>query len=110
MKKLRNFTFVFMLLSFFSCDPIEYDMFGTIDGKVWDYDTHEPLENVYVQLSPGSKNCMTLYDGKFVFSDLDAMQYTVTVQKNDYETNVMAVKVVSSETSQITIRMKKKEY
>lgn len=109
MKKNRIFILTLILLSFLSCNPIEYDMFGTIEGIVQDYDTNLPLENVYVQLSPGSKNCMTTSDGKFTFADLDAMQYTVTLQKNDYETNVMAVKVISSETSHIIMRMKKKE-
>lgn len=110
MKKITTFTLTLMLLSFMSCNPIEYDIFGSIEGIVQDYDTNAPLEDVYVQLSPGSRNCMTSSDGKFTFPELDAKQYTVTVQKNYYETNIMTVDVMSSETSQIIIRMKKKDY
>lgn len=110
MKKLAFLIVSMMLLLMPSCDPIEYDMFGTIEGTVVDYDTHETLDGVFVQLSPGSKNCTTTSDGKFAFSELDAQQYSVTVQKNDYETNIVTVRVIPSETSQVSIRMKKKGY
>jgi len=68
------------------------------------------LEYVSVQLSPGGKNMTTSYDGKFIFEELDANQYSLTVQKNDYETNMKTVNVIASETSSVTITMKKKNY
>jgi len=52
----------------------------------------------------------TSYDGKFIFEELDANQYSLTVQKNGYETNMKTVKVIASETSPVTITMKKKNY
>ena len=51
---------------------------------------------------------MTDSDGKFTFSELDAKQYSVTVQKNDYETNIKTLNVISSETTTVIITMKKK--
>ena len=85
-------------------------MFGTIEGTVLDYDTNQPLEYVSVQLSPGGKNMTTSSDGKFIFEELDANQYSLTVQKNGYETNMKTVKVIASETSSVTITMKKRNY
>lgn len=110
MKKLKTFALSLILLPFISCNPIEYDVFGTIEGKVLDIDDNKAIENVYVTLSPSNKNTMTDSDGKFTFSELDAKQYSVTVQKNGYETNVKTVNVIASETSSVTITMKKKDY
>lgn len=104
MKKI--FAFVF-LLSLLSCDPIEYDIFGTIEGTVVDSETFEPVGYVSVDLSPGSKNVITSDDGKFVFADLDAQQYSLSVHKNGYESNIRTVKVLSGETSEIMITIKK---
>lgn len=105
MKKILAFVF---LLSFFSCNPIEYDMFGTIEGTVVDSETFEPIGFVSVDLSPGSKNVITSDDGKFVFEDLDAQQYSLNVHKNGYESNIRTIKVLAGETSTVIITMKKK--
>ena len=105
MKKILAFVF---LLSFFSCNPIEYDMFGTIEGTVVDSETFEPIGLVSVDLSPGSKNVITSDDGKFVFEDLDAQQYSLNVHKNGYESNIRTIKVLAGETSTVIITMKKK--
>lgn len=104
---------LFCVLSLFllsSCDPIEYDIFGGIDGKVVDVVTNLPIENVSVQLSPGGSNVVTSNDGVFKFSELDPKQYTITVQKNGYETNLKMVNVMSSEISNVSITMKKRNY
>lgn len=105
MKKILAFVF---LLSFFSCNPIEYDIFGTIEGTVVDSETFEPIGLVSVDLSPGSKNVITSDDGKFVFEDLDAQQYSLNVHKNGYESNIRTIKVLAGETSTVIITMKKK--
>ena len=110
MRKLKPFALSLILLSFASCNPIEYDVFGTIEGKVLDVDDNKAIENVCVTLSPSNRNTMTDSDGKFTFSELDAKQYSVTVQKNGYETNVKTVNVITSETSSVTITMKKNDY
>ena len=104
MKKILVFVF---LLSLISCNPIEYDIFGTIEGTVVDSETFEPVGYVSVDLSPGSKNVITSDDGKFVFDDLDAQQYSLSVHKNGYESNIRTVKVLSGETSEVMITIKK---
>ena len=105
MKKFLIFVF---LLSLFSCNPIEYDIFGTIEGIVVDSETFEPIGYVSVDLSPGSKNVITSDDGKFVFEDLDAQQYSLNVHKNGYESNIRTINVIAGEISSVTITMKKK--
>ena len=63
---------------------------------------------VSVDLSPGSKNVITSDDGKFVFDDLDAQQYSLNVHKNGYESNIRTINVIAGEISSVTITMKKK--
>lgn len=104
MKKILTFVF---LLSLISCKPVEYDIFGTIEGTVVDSETFEPVGCVSVDLSPGTKNVITSDDGKFVFADLDAQQYSLSVHKNGYESNIRTVKVLSGETSTVVITIKK---
>ena len=108
MKKILALAVI--VVSLFSCNPIEYDMFGTIEGKVVDYETNEPIEYVSVQLSPGSKNTTSTSDGSFSFEELDARQYSLTVQKNGYETNMKNVNVIASETTEVIITIKKRNY
>lgn len=105
MKKILAFVF---LLSLISCNPIEYDIFGTIEGTVVDSETFEPVGYVSVDLSPGTKNVITSDDGKFVFADLDAQQYSLNVHKNGYESNIRTINVLAGEISSVTITMKKK--
>lgn len=104
---------LFCVLSLFllsSCDPIEYDIFGSIDGMIIDVDNNMPIENVSVTLSPSNANVITDESGAFCFYDLDPQQYTITAQKKGYETNLKTVKVLSSKPSMVTISMKKNDY
>lgn len=92
-----------------SCTEYDYDIYATIKGKVLDAETMQPIENVNVYLTPSSNSCMTLNDGCFEFADLDAAQYTITVQKSGYSTNRKSVNALAGETTDVTITMEKKE-
>lgn len=77
-----------------SCAPEDYPSgedggngSGSIYGCVSDFATGDPVEGALVTLSPGGMNVYTGFDGYFEFLDLDARQYTVTVQKAGYITN-----------------------
>lgn len=91
-----------------SCNTeYDYDIYATITGKVLDADTMQPLDNVNVYLTPTSNNYMTLSDGYFEFAELDAAQYTITVQKSGYSTNRKSVNALAGETTDVTITMSK---
>ena len=93
------------MLAMVSCEPVTYDVFATVCGTVVDSDTMEPIEGVSVQLSPSSKNMVTGADGRFEFAELDAVQYTITVQKAGYSTNRKLVNTIAGETTDVTITM-----
>lgn len=109
MKRLSMCAMLLALLAMVGCEPVTYDVFATVCGTVVDSETMEPIEGVSVQLSPSSKNTMTTADGRFEFAELDAVQYTITVQKAGYSTNRKLVNAIAGETVETTITMEIKK-
>ncbi len=109
MKRLGICTMLLALMTMVGCEPVTYDVFATICGTVVDSETMEPIEGVSVILSPSSKNTMTTADGRFEFAELDAVQYTITVQKAGYSTNRKLVNAIAGETVETTITMEVKK-
>lgn len=99
-----------MLLCFVtSCDDgmVDYDVFGTISGTVIDVDTGNPVQQATITLSPSGLNTYTGDDGHFEFLDLDARQYTVTVQKTGYKTNRKTVTTIAGGNVDVSLTMQK---
>lgn len=109
MKRLGMCAMLLAMLAMVGCEPVTYDVFATICGTVVDSDTMEPIEGVSVILIPSSKNTMTTADGRFEFAELDAVQYTITVQKAGYSTNRKLVNAIAGETVETTITMEVKK-
>ena len=109
MKRLSMCAMLLALLAMVGCDPVTYDVFSTVCGTVVDSETMEPIEGVSVILSPSAKNQVTGADGRFEFTELTAVQYTITVQKSGYSTNRKLVNTIAGETTEaiITIEVKK---
>lgn len=70
------------------------EVFGAISGEIVDFATGEPVEGALVTLMPTGMNVYTDSDGLFEFLNLDARQYTVTVQKTGYITNRKTVIII----------------
>lgn len=81
------------------------DIYGTIEGKVTDVTTGDPLNAAQVTLVPTAKTIQTGNDGTFVFSDLDEGQYTVSVQKDGYQSNRKNITVISGETTNVVVTL-----
>lgn len=109
MKRLSIYTMLLALLTMVGCEPVMYDVFAIICGTVVDNETMEPIEGVSVVLSPSGKNQLTGADGRFEFAELDAVQYTITVQKSGYSTNRKTANAIAGETVEISITMDKKQ-
>ena len=84
---------------------LEPEMFGAISGEVVDLGTGEPIEGAMVTLSPSGMSVLTDFDGRFEFLDLDARQYTVTVQKTGYITNRKTVVTIPGGVVSIVITL-----
>lgn len=92
-----------------SDDFVDYNVLGSISGTVIDVDTHDPVQSATVTLSPSGYNTYTGDDGRFDFIDLDARQYTVTVQKAGYITNRKTVTIIAGGNVNISLTLKKNQ-
>ncbi|MCR5191937.1 MAG: carboxypeptidase-like regulatory domain-containing protein [Bacteroidales bacterium] len=92
-----------------SCTKTEYDIYSNISGTVIDVDNGEPIAHATVTLSPSGINTYTGSDGQFDFTEIDAQQYTITVQKTGYETNRKTITAPAGETVKVSMTMKKTE-
>ena len=105
---MKKYLFVLSLVLFASCSPVTYDVFSTITGTVFDEQTKDPIDGVSVILSPSGKNSITGSDGYFEFQDLEAGQYTLTVQATGYSSNRKTITVVAGATENVNITLQKK--
>ena len=105
---MKKYLFVLSLVLFASCSPVTYDVFSTITGTVVDEQTKDPIDGVSVILSPSGKNSITGSDGYFEFKDLEAGQYTLTVQATGYSSNRKTITVVAGATENVNITLQKK--
>lgn len=109
---VRRITFICLMAMFgviTSCTPETYDTYCTISGTVIDLDTGEPIQQATVTLSPSGLNTYTGYDGNFEFLDLDAKQYTVTVQKTGYSANRKTVTTIPGNVVNVSLTMQKNQ-
>ncbi|NDV59253.1 carboxypeptidase-like regulatory domain-containing protein [Bacteroides sp. 519] len=90
-----------------SCSKKEHDTFSMLYGVVTDHETGEPIANATIVLSPGGKTKTTGTDGTYQFNDIDAHQYTITVQKTGYSTNRKTVTAVVGEKTEANIPLTK---
>lgn len=91
----------------FGCSGDDYEIYTSIVGTVTDYDSGEPLSNAAVVLSPTHLSCQTDSSGEFVFENLDAQQYTITVQKSGFQPNRKTVDAISGERMAVSIQLTK---
>ncbi len=99
---------ILMLFLFPGCSSSDdYDIYATIRGRITDYVTGESLTNASVVLSPSNQTRQTADDGVFVFEELDAQQYTLSVQKTGYQPNRKIVNALSGESVEVNIQLTK---
>lgn len=98
MRRLAIFCLISVVVFFISgCDTYEYDFYGNISGTVTDFEDNSPIEGASVLLMPGSKTVITLPDGTFTFTDIEAGKYTLSVQKSGYQSDRKTVEIASGE-------------
>lgn len=108
MKKIIFMMLCVASISLTSCDPVTYDTFGGISGTILEMETGEPIKNALLTVSPGGKNTYSGSDGFFEFQDLEAGQYTLTVQATGYSSNRKTITVVAGATENVNITLQKK--
>lgn len=108
MKRFLYLTVLIPLL-FIGCETRIIDITGTLTGTVVEMNTGDVIAGALITLSPSGKNTYTGMDGFFEFQDLDAQQYTVTVQADGYSTNRKTVTIIAGATERINVTLQKAE-
>ena len=83
----------------------DYEIFGSIYGCITDHADGKPLDNASILLSPSGITKLTDATGYFKFENLDAQQYTITVQKQGYQPNRKTITAVAGEDLQVDIQL-----
>ncbi len=96
-----------LLTAFSSCSNEDYDLFSSISGKVVDAETSEAISGAAVMLVPGNQTVQTDASGNFQFGNLEARQYTLSIQKSGYQANRKIVDAVSGETVTVFVQLEK---
>jgi hypothetical protein len=86
MKKSSILLLIISTLTLSVCTIDQIALYGSISGVVKDAQTQQPLENVSVTLKPGGLTKVTGQDGSYSFSELEALEYTLTYTKPEYIT------------------------
>ncbi|MCQ2215397.1 MAG: carboxypeptidase-like regulatory domain-containing protein [Bacteroidales bacterium] len=106
----KIFCAILSLLVLGSCsESSTIDAFSDITGTVIDLETSNPIDGVTITLAPTGKSSVTGADGYFEFLDLEAKQYTLTVQKTGYSTNRKIVNAVAGEEESVSITLQKQK-
>ncbi len=86
-------------------DDDDYEIYSTLYGAVTDYVSGEPVEGATLTLSPSSFTQKSNVAGAYRFENLDAQQYTITVQKAGYQPNRKTVTAISGEEMEVNITL-----
>ncbi len=93
------------MLILVSCSKDEVVTTGSIVGAVQDSRNGALLSGVSVSLNPSGKSIVTGDDGRFEFTDLEALSYEVLFKKNNYQENHRSVTVRPGEVSSLSVQM-----
>lgn len=97
MKIIVKIALVFTLILMASCgeDTVDLVGVGTVTGRVVEADSFDPIENAKVTLSPSSNTVFSDEDGYFVFTEVEAGDYSVSATKESYLTTFEAATVTA---------------
>lgn len=109
MKKIFYLAVFCLPLLFAGCEKRIIDVTGTLSGTVVEMATGDVIARALVTLAPSGKDTYTGEDGFFEFQDLEAQQYTMTVQATGYQTNRKTVTIVAGATERVNITLQKEQ-
>lgn len=94
------------LLALASCTQPVIEVFGSISGYVVDETTGAALGGARVTITPTGSSQVTSTDGEFLFDNLDAQEYTLSIKKDGYEDMSQKVSVKAGMTSSVQVALK----
>lgn len=107
---MKAFPYLFVtLLLVVGCTTTieEQEKYGDIVGIVYDNSVGEPISVAQVSLTPGGNSTVTGTDGSFSFNNIEAGEYTITVNKKGYTDGSNKVIVVAGKQSNCNLLMER---
>ena len=104
-----------VLLCMASCteEPFEPTITGSIEGKVLDGETNNPIVNATITTNPGTEVALSDSSGNYKIANIDTGRYSIVAEKTDYQTKMIEILVKKNQTTPVNFLMnssnKKKE-
>ena len=93
-------------MAFASCTQPVVEVFGSISGYVVDESTGAAVGGAKVTITPTGASQVTSTDGEFLFDNLDAQEYTISIKKDGYEDMSQKVSVKAGVSSSVQVALK----
>lgn len=87
------------------CSQDEISVYGGIYGTIRDAVTGAPIYNAEITLSPGNRTTVSGNDGSYEYQNMDAGQYSLSVDAAGYQYNSRTVSVVAGESTLCDMRL-----
>lgn len=94
-----------VLFALASCTQPVVEVFGSISGYVVDEDTGAAIGGARVTITPTGSSQVTSTDGEFLFDNLDAQEYTLSIKKDGYEDMSQKVSVKAGVSSSVQVAL-----
>lgn len=88
-----------------SCTQPVVEVFGSISGYVVDEENGKAIAGASVSLTPTGSSQVTSPSGEFLFDNLDAQEYTLSIRKDGYNDLTQKVSVKAAMTSSVQVAM-----
>jgi hypothetical protein len=85
------------------------ETFGSIQGRVLDFETGATLANAVISTSPPSSSLVTNESGEFTVESVAAGNYTITASRNGYQSGAVTVAVQQNRTTQAVLFLRPEE-
>lgn len=94
-------TFIICIASLLGCskETISPELFGSVEGQVFNSETEEGLGGVNITTSPATNSITTGENGTFELNEVPTGPYSVTAKKSGYESSSVNVQVNEDQTA-----------
>ncbi len=109
-KILQLITFCFVLLIILSCeDKYDPEITGSIKGIVKDAKSLEPVPNAEISTNPATEVFLSDEKGKFLIENIDTGAYKLIINKAQYNSKILNIRVKENDTASANVMLEKKE-
>ena len=103
--RTRVISIFLALLALASCTQPVVEVFGSISGCVVNEDTGAAIGGAKVTITPTGSSQVTSTDGEFLFDNLDAQEYTISIKKDGFEDMSQKVSVKAGVSSSVQVAL-----